>query len=230
MKTPVNIAFFDMNASALPYWLYRRRFVILLGTLFLFIVVAPIVEEEFAGVSVPHLMAAPIYLAAIGASLGTRKYLGLALALAAVALACSLAPWAVLRQLGAAIDIALLVYTATGILRYVVTVPRVTQSVILAAVGVYLLVGLTFARVFFLFHLVLGDPIITDGGRPVVTMADYVYFSFTTLTTVGYGDVQPAAPLARVAAVAEAVTGQVFMVVLIGRLVGLSIAHAEKDD
>lgn len=212
------------------YRLYRRRFAILLGTLFVFIVVAPFVEEEFAGVNVPHLMAAPVYLAAIGATLGTRKHLGLALGLAAVALACSLAPHAILRQIGAAIDIALLVYTATGILRYVVTVPRVTQSVVLAAVGVYLLMGFLFARVFFLFHLVLGDPIITDGGRAAVTMADYVYFSFTTLTTVGYGDVRPVATVARVTAVAEAVTGQVFLVVLIGRLVGLSIAHAEKGE
>jgi voltage-gated potassium channel Kch len=211
------------------YWLYRRRFAILLGTLFAFIVVAPLAEEKFAGVSVPHLMAAPIYLAAIGATLGTRKHLGLALGLAAVALACAFAPWAVLRQLGAAIDIALLVYTATGILRYVVTVPRVTHSVLLAAVGAYLLVGLMFARVFYLYHLVLGDPIIMDLGQAAVTMPDYVYFSFTTLTTVGYGDVRPAAPLARVTAVVEAVTGQVFMVVLIGRLVGLSISHAEKE-
>ena len=52
-------------------------------------------------------------------------------------------------------------------------------------------------------------------------MAKWVYFSFITLTTVGYGDITPIAPLARSLAILEALIGQFFVAVLVARLVGL---------
>jgi len=51
---------------------------------------------------------------------------------------------------------------------------------------------------------------------------DFIYFSFVTLTTVGYGDVTPVHPVARSLAVAEALTGQLYPAILIGRLVTLA--------
>ena len=57
-----------------------------------------------------------------------------------------------------------------------------------------------------------------------------MYFSFTTLTTTGFGDFHPIVPLARSLCVLEAILGQMYIVVLIGRLVGLSIVHAEVID
>jgi hypothetical protein len=54
------------------------------------------------------------------------------------------------------------------------------------------------------------------------------YFSFTTLTTVGYGDIVPRSPAARTMAVLEAVMGQFYLVALVGRLVGLHIVHGSN--
>src|SRR5436305_10933525 len=51
------------------------------------------------------------------------------------------------------------------------------------------------------------------------------YFSFMTLTTVGYGDIVPHSQAARTMAILEAVMGQFYLMVLIGRLVGLHIVH-----
>jgi hypothetical protein len=51
------------------------------------------------------------------------------------------------------------------------------------------------------------------------------YFSFTTLTTLGYGDIVPHSAGARTLAVLEAVTGQIYLTVLVARLVGLYIVH-----
>jgi voltage-gated potassium channel Kch len=63
--------------------------------------------------------------------------------------------------------------------------------------------------------------------------ADYVagvlqmrYFSFMTLTTVGYGDIVPHSAAARTLAALEAITGQIYLTVLVARLVGLHIVHA----
>jgi hypothetical protein len=51
------------------------------------------------------------------------------------------------------------------------------------------------------------------------------YFSFTTLMTIGYGDIVPHTQMARTIALLEALLGQFYLVVLIGRLVGLHIVH-----
>jgi hypothetical protein len=53
-----------------------------------------------------------------------------------------------------------------------------------------------------------------------------MYYSFVTLTTLGYGDIVPRSTLARTLAVMEAIIGQLFLVVLVARLVGLEIAHS----
>src|SRR5204863_3539733 len=55
------------------------------------------------------------------------------------------------------------------------------------------------------------------------------YFSFVTLATVGYGDILPRTPAARTMAMLEAITGQFYLVALIGRLVGLHIVHTTRS-
>ena len=55
------------------------------------------------------------------------------------------------------------------------------------------------------------------------------YFSFVTLTTCGYGDIIPRSTAARTFAVLEAVMGQMYLAVLIARLVGLHIVHGKSD-
>ena len=54
------------------------------------------------------------------------------------------------------------------------------------------------------------------------------YLSFMTLTTVGYGDIVPHSPATRTLAALEAVAGQIYLTVLVARLVGLHIVHADK--
>ena len=61
-------------------------------------------------------------------------------------------------------------------------------------------------------------------------MDDFVYFSFVTLTTLGYGDITPASPTVRTLTILEALVGQLFIGILIARLVSLQIAHAQRED
>jgi voltage-gated potassium channel Kch len=55
------------------------------------------------------------------------------------------------------------------------------------------------------------------------------YFSFVTITTVGYGDIYPVSPLARATAATEALLGQLYLVVLVARLVGLHTAQEARE-
>jgi hypothetical protein len=89
------------------------------------------------------------------------------------------------------------------------------------AVAAYLLLGLAWALAYELVALLntgafsFADPV--EGERH-----HFIYFSFVTLTTVGYGDVAPVHPVARSLAVAEALTGQLYPAILLARLVSLA--------
>jgi hypothetical protein len=98
------------------------------------------------------------------------------------------------------------------------------------AVAVYLLLGVAWAGCYRLVMEVdpgaFNFPAVSDEGT---LMSKLVYFSFTTLTTVGYGDVTAVNTAARSLALLEALTGQLFPAILIARLVSLEVSHRQKD-
>jgi len=96
---------------------------------------------------------------------------------------------------------------------------RVTTQTLLAAICLYVLIGILFAYVDFAYQLISGMSYFAQSGHH--GPPDFVYFSFITMTTVGYGDLSPAHGLPRNTAVLEALTGQVVLVVLVARLVAM---------
>ncbi len=84
---------------------------------------------------------------------------------------------------------------------------------------IYVLIGLIFANFDYGIQLVSGTSFFAQSGRH--GLPDFVYFSYITMATVGYGDFTPAPGLPRTMAVLDALVGQVFLVVLLARLVSL---------
>jgi hypothetical protein len=78
------------------------------------------------------------------------------------------------------------------------------------------------------FNLAKGTAMKFGGSETIFA----VYFSYVTLTTLGYGDITPLSGAARTLAIVEATTGQIYLAVLVARLVGLHVAHStmRKDD
>lgn len=105
----------------------------------------------------------------------------------------------------------------------------VTAHRIQGAVGAYVLLGLIWAHAYALATVLLpgafaGAAIsVADGPR------GWLYFSFVTLTTVGYGDVVPVHPAARSLAMLEAVAGPLYLAILIARLVSLSVTPSTVE-
>lgn len=99
------------------------------------------------------------------------------------------------------------------------------------AIAAYLLIGIVFAC---LYDLVRGfDPgaFLHHGSAPDETGAvvSYLFFSFVTLTTTGYGDIVPVHPIARSLAMLEALTGQLYLAILLARLVSLEIMSRRDE-
>jgi hypothetical protein len=107
---------------------------------------------------------------------------------------------------------------------------RVNVHRIVGAIGVYLNVAAAFAVVYRIIYLAGASnfsslhPI--DGHNK---LAAFIYYSFTTLTTTGFGDIVPVDAVARSLSNAESVIGQLFPATLLARLITLEVAHREKE-
>jgi hypothetical protein len=123
--------------------------------------------------------------------------------------------------LGAAFIVdALLIASATvAILRRVLSAVAVDFRTILGGVSVFTLLGLLFGYLFLALGRLTGDDVFV--GVPHAGARDYIFFSYTTLTTTGYGNLVPSGDIGQVLAVLEMLTGQVFLVTLVAGLVSL---------
>jgi hypothetical protein len=130
-------------------------------------------------------------------------------------------------------------YIALTILVHTLRAERVTFDKICAALCSYLLIGMVFATLYSLLEFL--DPGTFLAGGEVIPQGDprafygsgagqATYFSFTTLTTLGYGDLTGGTPVAKNLSVLEAIIGQIYLVVLVARLVGLEISHSSKGE
>jgi hypothetical protein len=96
----------------------------------------------------------------------------------------------------------------------------ITLNRIMGALCVYLLLGVLWSLGFSLTEYLLPDAFTHSAGTPDDAGSAYLYYSFVTLTTLGYGDVTPVHPAARTLAYLEAVIGQLYLAVLVASLVG----------
>jgi len=118
---------------------------------------------------------------------------------------------------------ALLLISPLAIGRRIMMSRKVTVRLLAAAICVYLMIGLLFTFVYLGVNGVHPN-FFAQGQQRDPSI--YLYFSFITMTTVGYGDFTPGAAVPRVLAVLEAMLGQVFLVTAVARLV--SLYSAEK--
>jgi Ion channel len=123
-------------------------------------------------------------------------------------------------------------FTACLLLADVLSKGAVTADKIYGALCVYLLIGLTWGFMFLTLEGVQPGSFLVGQARLSGIEKDpatLVYFSFVTLSTVGYGDVTPLSPPARSFAFMEAIIGQIYLAVLVARLVGLHTAYSMAE-
>jgi hypothetical protein len=93
------------------------------------------------------------------------------------------------------------------------------------AVAAYLLLGVAYAHAFQITEY-LNSSSVTSTEGPMTNVIDWLYYSFATLSTLGYGDIIPTGRISRMLAVGEAITGQLYLAILIARLVGMAVSEA----
>ena len=106
---------------------------------------------------------------------------------------------------------------ALGVLRNLRSSRTVRVQALMGVLALYMLVGMLFAQVFGAIDRLGGDPFFA-GGAPA-TVAKCLYYSFATLTTVGYGDLAARSDVGHTLSVFEALTGQIYLVTVVSLIV-----------
>lgn len=203
----------------------RRRYAILFYTLLVTLGAAPVLAAlQFSTNGLQILLVLSLLTALLGVPDQRRRVV--LMVLAAVAIGLRAAPTAALGSglaagaLVVACVVALL--AAASALRFAMTSPRVEAEHIYAALSVYLLAGLVFGVVHWAMEQSWPGSLVDTGatGSGAFPLSTAIYYSFITLATLGYGDVVARTEMARGVAVFEAIGGQLYVAVLIARLVG----------
>jgi hypothetical protein len=135
---------------------------------------------------------------------------------------------------GLAMEIILFSMAIVLIIRHVMRYKKITEDKIYGAISAYLLIGIAWALLYTCIEIYQPHSFLFTSGflihsKQVSThrfyFSEFLYFSYVTLSTLGYGDIVPTTHLARLCASLQAVFGQLYVAVLIARLVGIHITH-----
>jgi hypothetical protein len=214
---------------------HRFSTVELLVALALLFFFFPFVEEVKGGDVIVSILLSLVLLSAVLAVADRKGVFFIALVLAIPAIAGrwinhfrpDLVPPPVFLIAG----LALIAFVVANLLRFVLRAPSVNTEVLCASISAYLMLGLLWTVAYWLVDQVTPGAFAfnTNAGKQSMNGFNAFYFSFITLSTVGYGDITPVSRIARWLAAIEAMTGLLYVAVLIARLVSL-YSSPKSDD
>lgn len=228
-----------MNLSIL----YHNRFTILLLSLIVFMLFTPLIkelvtEETMVTGRLWILGISTGWVAAAAFAVSSRRRIAIiAVVLMFSSLALELYSTLLPSDLSALIfhllRMVYLGFIVIALLRHIFKPTIVTFDTISASLCIYLMMGAMWSNMYCILDLITpGTIAVVTQHVPIVTnnvidrSYHMLYFSFVTLSTVGYGDLVPTTTVSRMFAVTEAIAGQIYLLVMVSRLVGLQVSQA----
>jgi hypothetical protein len=178
-------------------------------------------EQSIGKLITPLLFLAVFFLTLLTSAVPRRTILMLTVvipivvAVAGVATASKLG--SVIGALSPVVSTALVIACVFFIFRRLSTHAVITRHTVIGSLCVYLLAALLFAMVYRAIALISGESFFVQTGQP--SGVEYIYFSFITIATVGFGDFTPATDVGRMAVVIEAISGQLYLLVVVALFV-----------
>ncbi|HEU4345067.1 MAG TPA: ion channel [Candidatus Binatia bacterium] len=209
------------SQGALRSAYFRHRYAILFYTLLLTMVAAPLFAAfSFTGSLIELFLAANLLMAVIPISIGKARHILLTI-VAALWLARPVTAWfdhPALSAMTLGLWTLIALFAAAGALRFAMGAESVDAEHLYAALSAYLLAGIFFGSLYWVLEQIRPG---TFGVAGDFSRMSAIYFSFVTLATLGYGDIVPRTDVARGLAIVEGVGGQLFLAVMVARLVSL---------
>ncbi len=201
-----------------------NRLLVLLLSLLLLILIYPFFQRSW----LPGLFLLVVILAAVAEVSDQRTVFRWAVALGTptfAALLLNIAGVTALRVPSLVLTVVFFVYILVVLFRHILRSQVVEAEVLYGAIACYLLISYIWAFLYQILY-VLEPAAFSYGAHEALTFFDFLYYSFITITTLGYGDLLPATNHAKSLAVVEAIVGVFYTALVIARLVSLYGAQA----
>lgn len=212
--------------SQLKLQMASYRYSLLLCSQFALIAIAPLAtSREYRPSPLFTVFSLTLLLTALNLVIQKRRLRALAFVLFAAAMLTRLLSAVGFEHVflipGIICGMIFLVFLIAVILSELITATTVTREILYGAVSTYLFIGIVWGMAYSVVELLVPGSIVktVDTGRPLMGF-DYTFFSFVTLTTVGYGDLVPVGAVKSLV-VLEAVIGAMYPPIMIGRLLTL---------
>jgi Ion channel len=207
----------------------QHRYVVLFYSLLLSIIAVPVFSVLQIGPALPFLFAINLLagILPIASKIVRRLLLFILLLILMVQLSGN---W--INQMGISIG-SLTIWTVVALLaalyalRFALQARTVDSEHIYAALSAYLLAGIFLGHFYWILETISPGSILVGGSTASANfpISSAIYFSFVTLATLGYGDIVPSSDIARALAIVEAVAGQLYLAVMVARLVSLYVVR-----
>ena len=205
----------------------KERFLVLMGLIMALLVLGPILEQVIAIRILIDVFLTVIVLSMLYIVSHKKRLVQIGRLLAMVML---ISLWLkyfynyeVLAATSMMIGVLFTVVVTAHTLAFIIRSETVTREVIYAAMVVYLLVAQLWALVYTFLDLI--DPASFNLPQGQSDFLIFEYYSFVTLTTLGYGDITPLTKVAKAFSVLEAVVGQLYLVVVVAWFVGMHVSR-----
>ena len=209
---------------------FKERFLFIIVALLSFLILSPLLENFVRLSILLDLFLTAVFIAAIYAISHKKHFFLIGVLLALPMLASTWSPYFVIIPsipvIGSIFGILFFGFVTINILSFVFEQRKITIDVIYGAVVVYLLIAFMWGLLYGLLESVQPGSFSLVPDQVQKGSLIFFYYSFVTITTLGYGEITPSTDIARSLAILEAVIGQIYLVVLVARLVGIHISQS----
>jgi hypothetical protein len=222
----------EKENTSLKQYLFERRFLLLLILCFATLFVGSFISDYHLIRYLFDLVVSVIFLSAMFAIVEKIRQL---LISACLALPMLVAMWSnyliescALAVIGEICGILFFAYAIIHIVKHMLKQEEVTRETIFAALVIYTLSAYMWARIYSLLEMLQPGSFSMPAGNFFGDRLVFLYYSFVTITTLGYGDITPLTDKASALSIIEAISGQIYLVVLVAWLVGMYVSKQSK--
>ncbi len=209
---------------------FKERFLSLLIFIIAMLIVGPLFEEFVQIRILMDILWSAIFVSAIYAVSQKKHHILIAVMLALPMLGSIWTKYFVQNKalivVGGLCGAAFFLFAIIQMLIFIYSRKEVTRDLIVGAAVVYLFMALMWTFIFVAVETLHPGSFNIPEGTDIEASRQFVYYSFVTLTTLGYGDITPATSMARSLCILEAVIGQLYLVVQVAWLVGVHVSQS----